>query len=380
MLRGVIGVLWIWAVMVPQRAVQSQTGQVWDLAQPGPEAWLTDVAGVGQWLGGVMTNRDGVHFMTRERLVTLSLGEAEVPRRKHPLPANSRGVVLFGQTALVGAGGSLIRLTLPAAPPVVPGGTGTFHRAGLRMSVMPRLDPSTVLYDSPRGFAVVPWTGVDAPEALEPEDPGVWDRGRYEGIELRGRGKRRYKPSMPQIRRATRADAAALAQIEAESWHEAYRGLLKPSVLARLDPTSRVDVWRARARSDARELWVIAVGGQVAGYASVGPAQHRDLEAGFAGEVYELYLHPDHQGRGLGRSLLAACWTRLAEGGFYWGVLEVLRDNHRARGFYEATGMQTDGRPRRRASGARRGGGRVFSQGRSSVVVVRYETPLHRWP
>jgi ribosomal protein S18 acetylase RimI-like enzyme len=52
--------------------------------------------------------------------------------------------------------------------------------------------------------------------------------------------------------------------------------------------------------------------------------------------MWKLYVHPDHQGRGLGSRLLAEVET-LVEGDELW--LEVVDGNEQAVRFYEAHGF-----------------------------------------
>jgi GNAT superfamily N-acetyltransferase len=60
-------------------------------------------------------------------------------------------------------------------------------------------------------------------------------------------------------------------------------------------------------------------------------------------KVEQLYVHPDHQGRGVGGALLAKAKERLPSGFTLW----VFQQNEQARRFYEANGLRllqlTDG-------------------------------------
>ena len=172
-------------------------------------------------------------------------------------------------------------------------------------------------------------------------------------------------------------DARRIAKIEAAAWREAYRHLLTPGALRHLGTEERVFSWMNRIRfGEGRHVGIVRQQGLIAGYVTYGPARFRDLEPGFAGEVYELYVHPDLQGRGHGRALLRGAFDALRAAGLLWGVVEVLRDNQPARRFYGALGLQTDGRIRRRASVAESARGSRYSVPRTAVAVVRYERPL----
>jgi ribosomal protein S18 acetylase RimI-like enzyme len=77
----------------------------------------------------------------------------------------------------------------------------------------------------------------------------------------------------------------------------------------------------------------------VVGFISVGAS--RDNEAG--GELFAIYVDPDHWGSGVGRELMAAGEERLRELGHTDVFLWVLEDNPRARRFYERAGWYDDG-------------------------------------
>ncbi|MEM6925703.1 MAG: GNAT family N-acetyltransferase [Myxococcota bacterium] len=182
------------------------------------------------------------------------------------------------------------------------------------------------------------------------------------------------------VRLAHLADAPVLARIESRAWRKAYTTLLPEARLAELASDARLAHWRSRLRSNGRRegraILVATRGGEPVGYVSLGPADHPDLEPGFAGEVFELYVDPDHQGQGIGSELLEAAFDALRQAGLGWAVLEVLVDNAPARAFYAAQGLLTEGRTRRRTT--RDTGYRAtrYSLSRSSVRVIRYETSL----
>lgn len=101
------------------------------------------------------------------------------------------------------------------------------------------------------------------------------------------------------------------------------------------------------------------VDGQVAGFCTVGPS----ADPGW-GEVYSLYLAPEHWGIGLGRDLLAAGEQALSEDGDARAMLWVLDSNERARSFYERQGWEP-AKPFR-----------IENIGGNDVTEVRYEKLL----
>jgi len=73
-----------------------------------------------------------------------------------------------------------------------------------------------------------------------------------------------------------------------------------------------------------------------------GPPQEEPAPQG-VGEVYALYIDPDHWGSGYGRALFAAAERGLRDTGFREAILWVLGANARARRFYEIAGWRADG-------------------------------------
>lgn len=188
---------------------------------------------------------------------------------------------------------------------------------------------------------------------------------------------------MISVRTAHVDDADALAAAHIEGWRVGYRGLFPDQYLdAEVFASERLDRWRAWTWNEFADssLFVPVLDGRVVGFAHVGPerdepvcdqsgtpqahderAHERAHEraderadgladglvgAGDArrGEVYGFYLHPDAWGSGCGSALMERAETHLADGGFSTAILWVLRDNPRARRFYERQGWEPTGR------------------------------------
>jgi GNAT superfamily N-acetyltransferase len=128
------------------------------------------------------------------------------------------------------------------------------------------------------------------------------------------------------IRRATRDDAAAIAQVLVRSWRHAYADILDPEFLADLDPAAIAAEWREAIGAEDRTVWVAEFEGRVVGYASV-----RD-----DGDLRTLYVDPVAQGAGVGTRLLAEAERAGANS------LQVFEANHHARRFYEDRGWRAD--------------------------------------
>ncbi|MGZ4541139.1 MAG: N-acetyltransferase family protein [Blastococcus sp.] len=149
-----------------------------------------------------------------------------------------------------------------------------------------------------------------------------------------------------RIRPATIDDAHALAAVHIASCQGAYRGLLPDDYLDGL----RVDRWQARwEQSLTANAWPVrgallaeSGGGETVGFVDLVPSRDGDAAAA-TGEVTSLYVVPEHWGAGIGRALMTGAVDRLREAGFAQATLWVLRDNTRARRFYELAGWATDG-------------------------------------
>ncbi len=148
-----------------------------------------------------------------------------------------------------------------------------------------------------------------------------------------------------QLRRAEPADAAAIATVHIQTWQAAYRGQLPDHYLDHLgsEVNQRAEMWRSNILNPRpkTEIWVANNNGQLEGFVALGPA--RDANA-TTGEVYAIYVHPNHWDQGVGRTLFTHAASRLVSLEFSAAFLWVLESNARARRFYELAGWNFDGR------------------------------------
>lgn len=133
------------------------------------------------------------------------------------------------------------------------------------------------------------------------------------------------------------ADAEALARVHVQSWRETYRGLLPDAFLARMsEPGHARRFAKALMLPAANEVTLAAADRYgILGYAGGGPS--RRMVKGEA-EIQVLYVLRADQGHGVGRRLLVETARALAANGATSLMISVLRDNLRARGFYEHLG------------------------------------------
>ena len=146
------------------------------------------------------------------------------------------------------------------------------------------------------------------------------------------------------IRRAVLSDAPAMGRVHVRAWQAAYRGQMPDAYLDGLSATERARLWSGilAKEDEARPILVAEEDGELAGFASVGPASGSLDE----GELYSINVDPGHWGHGCGRKLLAAAEDELAVRGYQRAALWVLPGNERARRFYRLAGWTEDGTER----------------------------------
>jgi GNAT superfamily N-acetyltransferase len=146
-----------------------------------------------------------------------------------------------------------------------------------------------------------------------------------------------------KLRKATQADAATLGALHVASWHETYAGIIPDQMLAGLSVETRTAMW-SKILGAPDEFGCAAVfaaedDGCVIGFGSCGQQRDEALtDAGFSGEFGAIYVLRSHQGRGVGRLIMAAMSKELTAAGHTAACLWVLRANHPAQGFYGKLG------------------------------------------
>jgi len=139
------------------------------------------------------------------------------------------------------------------------------------------------------------------------------------------------------VRRAKPDDAAEIARVYIESWHDTYPGVVPTQLLCSMTPRGQTARWRSAITARSREWILVAESGEhgIVGMSSFGPS--RDPELGFDAEVYTLYVDPGYFGRGIGRALLEAGFHQLQENGYTSCIIWAHAKNT-ARFFYERMG------------------------------------------
>ena len=140
-----------------------------------------------------------------------------------------------------------------------------------------------------------------------------------------------------EIRAARPSDAAEVARVYIESWHDTYPALLSSTLLCAMTPKRQTAYWLRAIKNHKSECVLVAQNAQtgLVGMASLGSA--RDDAFGYDGEIYTIYVDPSYFGRGAGRALLNGAFAKLRQRGYHSCVVWALAANN-ARFFYETMG------------------------------------------
>ena len=155
------------------------------------------------------------------------------------------------------------------------------------------------------------------------------------------------------FRPATLADSPRIASLHADSWRDAYRGILPDAYLAGPIADERASFWQSRLSSpgaDRRYVLLAEAEGIFVAFVCV----LLDKEPLWEACLDNLHVSPRLKGRGLGRQLFsrAAKWVISTEP--EWPIhLWVFEANNDARRFYEAlNGEVVEHRLKRAPGGA----------------------------
>ncbi len=139
------------------------------------------------------------------------------------------------------------------------------------------------------------------------------------------------------VRPARLEDARAIARIEVETWRSTYAGMLPDRVLLNMSERRQTGSWASFLRHRPEDVLVATNNGSIVGFGNCGTQSDSTIR--FAGEVYTLYVAPDQQSNGFGRSILVGLFQRLVNTGHATALVWVVRANP-GRFFYERLGGQ----------------------------------------
>ncbi|MER6423622.1 GNAT family N-acetyltransferase [Streptomyces sp. NPDC001137] len=146
------------------------------------------------------------------------------------------------------------------------------------------------------------------------------------------------------VREMTLADCERVAEIRVGGWQTAYRGIIPQSYLDTMSVPE--DAERRRTHFLERSAEVVNLvaerDGEIVGWVCHGPYRAGEVRTPEL-ELYALYVAPESYGVGVGRALIEESVRRCTAAGQARMYLWVLKENARARRFYERSGFRPDG-------------------------------------
>lgn len=140
---------------------------------------------------------------------------------------------------------------------------------------------------------------------------------------------------MYKIREAEQGDCNGIGKVYCDSWNATYQKLLPKTCLDSLTAANC-----APDKVSIDDL-VLVKQERVLGICHVSEARNRDNKVW--GEIVAIYLLPEIWGSGAGSELLQRALKKLKQDGFKNMCLWVLKDNIRARKFYQKNGFIISG-------------------------------------
>ena len=137
-------------------------------------------------------------------------------------------------------------------------------------------------------------------------------------------------------RLAKENDCQFIAQVYVEAWRTSYAGTLPDHVLVGMNP-EKLMITFSRIVKQNNEILLVAED-EKSGILGMGSAGKNRLQSrNYIGEVYTLYVHPDHQNKGVGKMLLSGLFGELTKYNINSALIWVLARNP-SRFFYEVMG------------------------------------------
>ena len=141
-----------------------------------------------------------------------------------------------------------------------------------------------------------------------------------------------------EVKKATIDDVKDISRIHALSWKYAYKGIILQAFLDELKEDYWVSAFVDWIKDKVLTAQILFENSKPIGCVAYGTSRDKSLPDW--GEIISLYLLPEYFGKGYGNKLLNSALLDLKELGYESIYLWVLKDNQRARRFYEKNGLQ----------------------------------------
>lgn len=141
-----------------------------------------------------------------------------------------------------------------------------------------------------------------------------------------------------EVRPATLGDVKDISKIHALSWKSAYKGMVPQQYLDELKNDFWVSAFQSWIMNGVLTVQLMVDNKLPVGCIAYGKS--RDNKLPDWGEIVSIYLLPEYFGRGYGKKLFDVALTDMKKSGYRNIYLWVLKENLRARKFYEKYGFQ----------------------------------------
>lgn len=138
------------------------------------------------------------------------------------------------------------------------------------------------------------------------------------------------------IRPATKEDAEHVERIRTDSWTKAYAHFLPVEKLTTADSEEFLTKWRNRLAKEG--VWMAVVDGRPEAFMTLGKTDYP--ESGAPRQIHSLYVHPDHQGKGIGKALIKTAAEDCLKNGEPRLSICVFTQNEPAKQLYKNLGAQ----------------------------------------
>ena len=162
------------------------------------------------------------------------------------------------------------------------------------------------------------------------------------------------------IRKAEVRDALDMATVQSFSWKNAYSGILPADVLDQKIAGIPDYAEHLRVTIPTTNHLVAEVDSKIVGVSSY--SKSRDPNFANVGEIRSIYILPEFQRRGVGKKLFLAGIKGIIELGYDEMMLNALKDNKNAIGFYKEMGGKIVGEK-----------SSIFGSQQVTEVVVKFD-------
>lgn len=136
-----------------------------------------------------------------------------------------------------------------------------------------------------------------------------------------------------------------IANAQVRAWQEAFKGILSGDLLSSLEVADFENNWRKILTQKERKNYVwVNDASRALGFISFGKPKDSKESADF--EVYGIYVHPEHWGKGLGYDLMKYAVGLMAQSSSTRLILWTMFGNQESKIFYQRFGFMLSGATR----------------------------------